>query len=922
MNDNIDYQQLLLDFIQRPNYQPVKLRVIAKKLDRVGEEKELKRALKRLIRQNKAAYGSKHLVRPLGAEKPGTQGEGSQSRLQTSESSNDVIGVFRRNPAGFGFVTPKASTATDRSDDIFIPHQKTLDAADLDLVRVRLSRGHRRGPGTRFETAKRSGRIVEVIERFTNRFVGTYTEHDGNGIVHIDGGVFETGILVGDARAKNCRVDDKVVIEMVRFPSLYQDGEAVIVEVLGERGKPGVDTLTVMRQFGLPEEFPADVLENARKQAGLFDDAKIPPERTDFTSKTVITIDPTTARDFDDAISLEKLDNGNWLLGVHIADVSYFVPRKSALDDEAFQRGTSVYLPDRVVPMLPEIISNNLASLQPHRVRYTTTALMELTEKGVPIHTELHRGAIKSAHRFTYEEIDDYLADRDAWREKLPPDVFELVGAMHRLAMKLRYRRMAAGAINLVLPEIRIDLDEEGKVCGAHTEENTESHQVIEEFMLAANIAVATWLAGQGLNLLRRVHAPPTETKISDLTSFIQGLGLSRESLQNRFELKRVVEQSENSPQQHAVHYAVLRSMQKAVYSPEDIGHFALNAEIYCHFTSPIRRYPDLVIHRMVSDLLEGKKPDSNFDRLAQTGKHCSNMEKRAVEAERELVKLKLLNFLSDKIGHQMHARITGVEAFGVFAQGVEIPAEGLIPLAKLPEDTYQFDRAARTLSGFRKTNQFRLGDLIEVEVAVVHPDRRILEFDLIGVDPAPRNIIRRGQRIDFESTTSRRSPNRSLEAQEKESGQPKSRSSRPVKSSLTDENRRQQMTRSKSSRRSADPDDAERNERRKQKPFRDRSQVGEEAARDDRKVPRKYASKKTDASKKSETSPERSSSRKKLAKPTRKASKKSTPASSKKKKFPKRATSSEKKPQPDHRQTRKSKPARNRKRKSSDKRK
>lgn len=755
MNETPDYEQLLLDLIESPNYQPVKLRVIARKLDLLDQEKQLKRALKKLIKSKRVAYGAKHLVRPIASTQPSASGSGAtnKSQLKTSESSNDIIGIFRRNLAGFGFVTPQASTATDRSDDIFIPHQKTLDAADLDLVRVRLSRGHRRGRG-KFETAKLSGHIVEVLERSTNRFVGTYSEHAGFGIVVVDGGVFESGIVVGDARAKNCRIDDKVVIEMVRFPSSYQDGEGVVVEVLGERGQPGVDTLTVIRQFGLPEVFPESVLEDARKQAGLYQDSTIPPGRTDFTGQTVVTIDPATARDFDDAISLEQLSNGNWLLGVHIADVSHFVPRKSKLDDEAYQRANSVYLPDRVIPMLPEIISNNLASLQPNRLRYTMTAMIELSPKGVPIHTELHRGVIKSAHRFTYEEIDDYLADDRPWRERLTAPVFELVRKMHSLAMTLRQRRMKAGAINLILPEIRIDLDENGRVSGGHTEENTESHQVIEEFMLAANIAVATWLADQGLHILRRVHADPSETKLAELTSFMQALGVSKSNLRDRFELKRIVEQSESSPQQHAIHYAVLRSMQKAVYSPEEIGHYALNADIYCHFTSPIRRYPDLVIHRMVGDLLDSRKPDSNMGRLTVIGKHCSEKEKRAAEAERELVKLKLLNFMSNKVGHQMHARITGVEAFGVFAQGVDIPAEGLIPLANLPEDRYQYDRAARMLSGHRRSNQFRLGDLIDVQVVIVNPDRRILEFQLMGVNPVPKNVIQRGQKFTYERAT------------------------------------------------------------------------------------------------------------------------------------------------------------------------
>ena len=305
----------------------------------------------------------------------------------------------------------------------------------------------------------------------------------------VEGGAFESGILVGDAGAKSCQVDDIVVIEMANFPTPNQPGEGVIVEVLGDRGKPGIDTLMIIREFGLPEEFPEPVLQASRDQAEAFDEEI--GDRTDFTGDTVITIDPKTARDFDDAISLKRIENDHWLLGVHIADVSHFVPTRSALDDEAYQRATSIYLPDRVIPMLPELISNNLASLQPDRVRYCMTAMIDFDPNGIPIGTELFRGAIKSAHRFNYEEIDEYLEDDRPWKKKLAPDVFRIVRDMHTLAMMLRKRRMKRGAIELSLPDVKLDLDSDGNVSGAHVEENTESHQMIEEFMLAANEAVA-----------------------------------------------------------------------------------------------------------------------------------------------------------------------------------------------------------------------------------------------------------------------------------------------------------------------------------------------------------------------------------------------------------------------------------------------
>lgn len=716
MKDLKEIQKLVLNLVNAEDYHPIKPRDIVKKL-RLEEQEEriLKKAIKRLVKDDRLAWGPKHLV----------------FKVSKKAARDEVVGVFRRAAAGFGFVTPEGSTVTDRSEDIYIPKTKTADAANLDKVKIKVSR-RRQGSEVRI-----SGRIIDVLVRRTNRFVGTYKERGGFGFVDVDNGVFESGILVGDAGAKNCRIDDKVVIEMARFPSPTQEGEGVIVEVLGERGAPGVDTLMIIREFGLPEEFPESALEDARDQSEKFDES-VSGTRKDFTGDTVITIDPKTARDFDDAISLIKLENGHWELGVHIADVSHFVPFRSELDNEAFRRGTSVYLPDKVIPMLPELISNNLASLQPDRVRYTMTAVIEFTEEGVPIGTELYRGAIKSVHRFNYEEIDEYLEDDKPWKKQLTPEVFRIVRDMHTLAMTLRARRMKRGSIDLSLPEVRIDLDDDGRVSGAHTEENTESHQMIEEFMLAANEAVAQRLVDEKLFLMRRVHEAPSEAKLKQLTKFVRQIGIDCDNLQSRFEIKRILAESEDLPERHAIHFSVLRTMQKAVYSPNEIGHYALASDAYCHFTSPIRRYPDLIIHRAIGDLIDGKRPFSDFERLASLGNHCSDLERRAEMAERELKKLKLLNYLADKVGMEMEAVITGVEPYGLFAQGVELPAEGLIPIPNLPKDKYHFDRDAKMLSGFKDDNVFRLGDRLRIKVSMVDPDQRILEFAMLGVATDP----------------------------------------------------------------------------------------------------------------------------------------------------------------------------------------
>ncbi len=561
--------------------------------------------------------------------------------------------------------------------------------------------------------------------------MGTYQPRSGFPLVQVDGSVFSQPIPVGDPGAKGVLEGDKVVIEMVRFPSHAHEGEAVIVEVLGPRGAPGVDTLSIIREFNLPDDFSEEVLDCAREQAELFN-GEVDDDRVDLTATTVITIDPANARDFDDAISLEVMANGHWRLGVHIADVAHFVPLKTPLDREARDRATSVYLPDRVIPMLPEIISNHLASLQPDQVRFAKTVFMEFSEEGIPINTEIVRSAIKSDHRFNYDEVDEYLDNPDPWQKRLTGDVFQLLGRMHQLAMLLRRRRMDNGSIEMIMPEIKIDLDKLGKVSGAHVEKQTESHQIIEEFMLAANEAVAQWLTDQQWLFLRRVHAPPSPTKLRDLTSFVRELGISCNSLESRFEIIRVLQEVSGEPEQQAVNYSVLRSMQKAVYSPQPEGHYALNKSHYCHFTSPIRRYPDLTVHRLLDQLAFGRKPKNDLNELVIVGQHCSEREQRAAASERELVKIKLLNYLSERLGEEMHAVITGVERFGLFAQGLDLPAEGLIHISSLQDDYYDYDSTTHSLVGRRAGNRFQLGDVVQVEVFHVDVDRRELDFRLV----------------------------------------------------------------------------------------------------------------------------------------------------------------------------------------------
>lgn len=652
--------------------------------------------------------------------------------LRRKAAKGLVSGIVKRAAAGFGFLTP-TDAPNDRSRDIYISQEDLKDAQTGDEVLIQLMPSDRRD-------GKPRGRVVDILQRETHTFVGTYFEQAGGGFVRVDGTIFTDPISVGDPGAKGAKPQDKVVIEMLRFPSHRQGGEAVLTQVLGQRGQPGVDTLSIIHEFGLPDAFPEEVLQEARDQASLFDEQNL-SGRLDLTAETIITIDPVDARDFDDAISLKRTEDGHWHLGVHIADVSHFVPPGSALDKEAQHRSTSVYLPDRVLPMLPEILSNGLASLQAGHVRFTKSALMEFNADGVRINTEFANSAIRVVQRFAYEQVMPIIEQPEAHRDEVSTEVLTLLQRMYQFAMLLRKRRFKAGSLELSMPEVKIDFSEDGHVIGAHTAPHDASHEIIEEFMLAANIAVATALDDLRFPFLRRVHGDPDEQKLRKFSEFAATLGLKLDSYQSRHALQDLLNEVQDKPLRQAVNYALLRSMKQAEYSIEDTGHYALAVENYCHFTSPIRRYPDLTVHRLIGAIAarrKGKLPKPDVVALAGLAKHCSALERRAAAAERELVKVKLLSYMASRIGEELDTIITGVQDFGFFCQGTQIPAEGMVHVTSLSDDYYYFDETSQSLIGRRSGREYRLGSPVRVVVARVDIERRLLDFRLAGSGPLP----------------------------------------------------------------------------------------------------------------------------------------------------------------------------------------
>jgi ribonuclease R len=697
--------------ITRPSYTPVKPKVLAKRLGLTSDDyPEFRRTVREMIRDGKLEIGGNNSIRPI-------------------DPHGTVIGIYKRAPAGHGYVRPHGTDGIPKPD-LYIREGRTGDASTGDEVLVRITR-----PASRTKDA--AGEIVRVISRATRTFVGTYFEREGEGFVRIDGTVFAHSISVGDPGAKGAKPQDKVVIDMLRFPSSDERGEGVIVEVLGPHGQPGVDTLSIIKAFGLPEEFPAPALDEARSAAAAFSETDL-AGRTDFTADTVITIDPKDARDFDDAVSV-TIDpkTKHWVLTVHIADVGHFAKAGGQLDAEARRRATSVYLPQKVLPMFPEMISNGLASLQEGKLRYVKTVRMEFTPAGQRGHVEFFNGAIRVAKRFTYEEVQEQLNEMNAERgtrnaEPLKPELEAMLKRMRDLALLLRKKRFKRGSLELTMPEAVLEYDANGRVTGAHFATHDLSHQIVEEFMLAANEAVAEHLNHEEIPFLRRVHPAPNEEKLVAFAQFADILGYRIRRPQDRFELQRVLADSAEKPERAAIHYALLRSLKQATYSPIQDQHYALASQQYCHFTSPIRRYPDLVVHRLLDRWIKHKKAAADETELIALGEHCSRMERRAETAERELVKLKILLFLSRKLGEQFDAVITGVADYGFFAQVEQFPAEGLVHISSLVDDFYQFDEAGHALEGRRSKRRYRLGDRVKVEVARVDIQKRMLDFRVV----------------------------------------------------------------------------------------------------------------------------------------------------------------------------------------------
>jgi len=717
----------IVQHVKSDAYRPIKPRQLAKQLE-VSSEQEyssFRESLRELMHAGRVVLGA-----------------GGSVVLPTQKSStNEMVGIYHGKKGGFGFVVP---TDPGSHEDLYVPRGDNAGAITGDTVRAKITN---RRPGATGQLIE--GRVTEIVERSTKRFVGTLSKQHGQWVVLPDGNMILDPILAPDAASRHIRIGTKVVIELTQFPERNQQGQGVIVEVLGAAGEKDVDLKSVIVQFNLPGEFPDEVQSQARRSVDSFDPETERHARLDLTQEIICTIDPDDAKDYDDAISLKKLPGGEWELGVHIADVSFFVPEGSPLDLEAQKRGNSAYFPGHVIPMLPEILSNGVCSLQEAVPRLCKTAFITLDEDARPTKTRFANTIIHSRKRLRYREaqaIIDGLRDiphPDGPRriDDYPQEVVSLLHDMDHLAKRIQKRRRAAGQLTLNLPEVELILDEDGKVIGTEQEDSSFTHTLIEMFMVEANEAVARMLDRLDVPFLRRVHPEPEMQSSERLRHFVQVAGYKMPKVMDRKALQVLLDQVKDKPESFAVNIAILKSLTRAEYSPEKIGHYALASEHYGHFTSPIRRYADLTIHRLLDAYFEAGGQNSSkrlhiegtpsYDDLKALGRQISFTERRAEDAERELRQVKILELLSKRIGEEFEGVITGITNFGVFVQIREYLVDGLIRYEDLMDDWWDVDERAGQIRGQRTGNRIGIGDLAKVLVVRVDVPRRELQLSI-----------------------------------------------------------------------------------------------------------------------------------------------------------------------------------------------
>jgi len=711
--------------------------------DRVDHPATVKELLQLLKVPKHERAGLKRQLRALVAS--GDLVEIRGHRFGLPDRMNLVVGRVETHPRGFGFVVPDRPLEDVRGD-IFIESANLNQAMHGDRVVARIERMK---AGDRAE-----GRIVRILERGAAKTVGRYdVDRSGLGFVVPFDRRMIMDVQVPSGDGGGAKPGEMVVVEITRWPTATRGPLGRVIEILGPIDAPGVDTEIIIRKYGIVDEHGAAAVVEARKLGSQVRERDL-EGRTDFRSQLTVTIDGEHARDFDDAITIERLPSGNHWLGVHIADVSHYVHEGSALDEEAYERGTSAYFPERAVHMFPTDLATGLCSLNPHVDRLVQSCLMEVDRRGDVVRYEFHDGVINSDARMTYTAVNAILTDRDPQAVARYVRVVPMFELMNELFERLNGRRRRRGSVDFDLHEPEVVLDAEGLVERIVRAERNVAHRLIEEFMLLANETVASHLERQGAPALYRVHEEPDPVKVAGFEEFVTALGYSLAapagSLQPRH-FQKLVERVRGKPEEKPIALLMLRTMQKARYDAANLGHFGLAAPAYAHFTSPIRRYPDLVIHRVLRESRHGlgeERAAEWTEDLPGIALHTSKRERRANEAEWELVAWKKVRFMADKVGDEFTGFVTGVTAFGLFIELVEHFVEGLVHISTMADDYYRFVERQHALRGENTHKTYRLGDQVRVQVLRVDLEQRQVALGLVEILDAVRGSeSRRGPR-------------------------------------------------------------------------------------------------------------------------------------------------------------------------------